>query len=264
VAPLVSVVMPVFNSEDFLGKSVMSVKKQSYPEWELLLVDDHSQDSSAKMAQGFSKEDSRIRFLQTERNSGPAVARNLGIKHAKGSLIAFLDSDDMWEPNKLEIQTKFMKDKEIAFSFTWYRIWNEEFTELREVRSPEFLPYRKELLFNHVGTSTVMLDQRKLGKCLFPLFPKCEDYALWLEILRKGEMGRGIQQSLTNYVSRKGSLSSGKLELAKNNWRIYRNVESFGFFPSLFFLYTNFLAHLLKRRKSKTHPSVFSKGEKME
>src|SRR5690625_4190600 len=106
--PLVSIITPVYNAERFLSETIKSVKEQTYKNWELLLVDDCSKDNSAKIIKEFNRTDDRIKYIKLEKNSGASISRNTGIKNAKGRFIAFVDSDDLWEPEKLEIQISYM------------------------------------------------------------------------------------------------------------------------------------------------------------
>ena len=126
----VSIIMPSYNAARFIAASIQSVIEQTYTDWELLITDDCSKDNSLIIAKNFADKDPRIQVYSTVRNSGAAIARNVSIKHAQGRYIAFLDSDDTWEANKLETQIKFMEDYNIAFSFSNYDIMSEDGTAL--------------------------------------------------------------------------------------------------------------------------------------
>lgn len=115
---LVSIIIPVYNAEDFLIETIESVQAQTYKNWELLLVDDCSTDSSGDLIEAKAKEDDRIKYIKLEKNSGAAVTRNIGLSEASGRYVAFLDSDDIWKPEKLERQLNFLAEKKVAFCFT--------------------------------------------------------------------------------------------------------------------------------------------------
>ncbi len=124
--PLVSIITPVYNSEEFLSETIKSIQNQTYKNWRLLLVDDCSKDNSSEIIKSFRKEDARIKYIKLEKNSGAAVSRNVGIKNAEGRFIAFVDSDDLWDSRKLEIQIEYMLKENVGFSFTSYRYMRQD------------------------------------------------------------------------------------------------------------------------------------------
>lgn len=125
---LVSIVTPVYNSERFISETIDSIQSQTYSNWELLLIDDCSKDNSYEIIKSYMKNDDRIKYIKLEKNSGASISRNTGIHNAKGRFIAFVDSDDLWEPKKLEIQVNYMLKNKLAFSFTSYRYMKEDGT----------------------------------------------------------------------------------------------------------------------------------------
>ncbi len=140
--PLVSIITPVYNAERFLEDTIKSVQKQSYKNWELVLVDDCSKDSSSEIIEKFQNSDDRIRYIKLEKNSGAAISRNTGIKNAKGRFIAFVDSDDLWEETKLEKQIEYMLKENIGFSFTSYRYMRENGEKTNKVaKAPKKIDY---------------------------------------------------------------------------------------------------------------------------
>ena len=226
---LVSVIMPVYNAEEYLAAAIDSVVNQSYQSWELICVDDCSSDSSFRLLKFYSGKDERIRVIRLSTNMGVAFARNKGLSVASGRYVAFLDSDDIWSCEKLERQIDFMRKERIAFSFTSYCLIDEAGSYLhRTIRAPREVTYESMLTGNRIGCSTVMLHIEKLGKIVMPEV-RHEDYATWLQILKRGYVGRGLAQVLTAYRVSSGSLSRNKLKSALWTWNIYRNVEKLPF-----------------------------------
>lgn len=236
---LVSVIMPVHNAETFLDQSIQSVIVQTYQNWELLVVDDCSNDNSAIVIQKFVQQDNRIKYLKTNRPSGsPILPRDIGIENAKGRYIAFLDSDDAWLPNKLEIQLKmFEQYEDMAVCFSNY----EKMTEggkrnNRVVQAPAITTYKQLLLGNVIGCLTAVYDTQKVGKVFFQNHSH-EDYILWLEILKKGYVARNTNTIEALYRVRENSVSSNKLKTLCWQWDIYRNVEKIGLFRSSYYFF---------------------------
>ena len=225
--PLISIITPAYNSSQYIGEAVNCVKLQSFSNWEMIIVDDCSMDNTVEIIKEVIKEDGRIRLIQLPKNSGAAVARNTAIQNARGRYIAFLDSDDLWYPEKLEKQVTFMQENDIAFSFTSYRIINEDGTETNKIINvPKEIDYKGLLKNTIIGCLTVMLDVSKLGLVQMPNIRTRQDTALWLSILKKGYKAYGIQEPLSKYRKVKGSISSNKLKMAKQNWRMYRDLEN--------------------------------------
>lgn len=223
---LVSIITPLYNAEKFVSETIESVLNQTYENWEMIIVDDCSRDSGPEIVREYQKKDKRIKLIQLEKNSGSAFARNKAIEESKGRYIAFLDSDDLWHPEKLEKQISFMKRNDYAFTFTKYQLMTEEGKLLnRFIEVPKKLNYRQALLLNQVGCSTAMYDIAKLGKVYLPIIKKAEDYGLWLKILKMGYYGYGLNETLVYYRIRKNSLSANKLSLVKYHWKLYRDIE---------------------------------------
>lgn len=186
--PLVSIITPTYNSSKFINETVQSVRNQTYQNFEHIIVDDCSSDNTWMILEDLEKEDSRIKLLRMDKNSGAALARNQAIQLAKGKYIAFLDSDDLWEPRKLELQVQFMHNNNIAFSFTNYKMIDENGQDLnRVVTCPEVINYKDLLKNTTIGCLTVMIDIDKIDKLVMPNLQP-EDTALWLKILKKGIM----------------------------------------------------------------------------
>ncbi|TDQ32768.1 glycosyltransferase family 2 protein [Zeaxanthinibacter enoshimensis] len=233
---MVSVITPVHNSEKFIRQCVESVQNQFYKEWEHILVDDCSEDRSVEIIQEYARKDQRIRLIQLDQNSGAGVARNKGIAEAKGSYIAFLDSDDQWYPEKLEKQITFMQNNKYHFSFTSYDTIDEKGNKLGQLfKARQRVTYNTALFKNPIGCLTAMYDVNFFGKQYMPEIRKRQDYALWLKLLKKAD-GYGLQEVLSSYRHTSNSISSGKIGLLKYEWKIYREIEGLSFLQSSFYL----------------------------
>lgn len=232
---LVSIVMSSYNSESTIVEAIESVLKQTYTRWELLIVDDASYDASWAIVSAMAGQDKRIRCIQLPKNSGgPALPRNVGIEKARGELLAFLDADDHWLPEKLAIQVKSLLVTEAAVSCTAYHVINESNQKMGRFTPPPLGDYSALLKTNSMGCSTVMLDITRIGKRYFPALGH-EDYALWLSILREGYSVIGIPELLSVYRLRAGSMSSNKVKVLKYFWRIYRKCERLSVTTSLWY-----------------------------
>jgi teichuronic acid biosynthesis glycosyltransferase TuaG len=231
--------MPAFNCEGFVSESVGSVIDQTFKDWELIIVDDCSSDNTPAVIAEIAKSDSRIRGFSLAENSGsPARPRNRGIEEARGVYIAFLDSDDCWQPRKLDEQVSEMERSKCTISCTAYDVISESGEYIGGFDVPAKTWFSRLLTHNTLGCLTVMYDARKLGK---RYFPECghEDYALWLDLTREGVEVTGINRRLAQYRLRDGSVSSNKLKTLSFFWHIYKHRLCFGTIKSawLCFLY---------------------------
>ena len=237
---LVSVIMPSYNSAEFIAESIDSVIAQSYQDWELLICDDVSTDNSRDIIREYAARDKRIKLIELSENSGAAVARNTSIQASKGRFIAFLDSDDLWREDKLEKQTVFMKQHNVVLSYTYYSVIDEQGQDTGKVMMPAGrLTYKDLLKSNQIGCLTAIYDAGKIGKVEMPLIRKRQDFALWLRILKKGHLAVCLHENLALYRNRTNSISSNKFDLVKYNWRLYRQVEAFSIFKSAYYLAWN-------------------------
>ena len=229
--------MPVHNAEKYLSESISSVLQQTYPYWELLIVDDCSTDNSLAIINRYAVLDARIRCLKTDAPSGsPCLPRNLGIKAAQGRFIAFLDSDDCWLPNKLEQQLcLFGETGTIGLVFSDYEKMSEEGERNnRVIKAPMKVSYKQLLRGNVIGCLTAIYDTSKVGKMFFMQHTH-EDYILWLSILKKGfvAVNTGTVEAL--YRVRRNSVSSNKLKVLSWQWDIYRNIEKTGLLKAMYY-----------------------------
>ncbi|MEZ4857324.1 MAG: glycosyltransferase family 2 protein [Flavobacteriaceae bacterium] len=224
--PLVSIITPLYNASKFILQNLKSVQNQTYSNWEHIIIDDASTDASAVIVKEFTKRDPRIRFIQLEKNHGAAFCRNLATEKAKGTFMAFLDSDDYWHSEKLQKQINFMLQQDAWVSFTHYLHVDEEGKPLgKRILALPKLPYKKQLLNNYIGNLTGVYNAEKLGKIVAPNIRKRQDWAVWLEAIKRSETpALGIQEDLAFYRIRKGSISSNKLKLIKYNYLFYRSL----------------------------------------
>lgn len=232
---MITIITPLYNAEKFIAETIESVLSQTYTNWEMIIVDDCSTDGSVDIARKYIEKDDRVKLIVFEKNQGQAVARNTGICSAKGRYIAFLDSDDVWLPNKIKIQIDFMKQTGAALSYTAYQKIDECGKHGGIVSRMKLEPIYSDLLReNIIGCSTVMCDLRQVENLYMENIKTNEDYTLWLKILKRGYMVRGLDHVLTFYRVRSGSISSNKVNTAINQWRIYRDIEKLGFFYSVY------------------------------
>jgi len=232
--PLVSIVMPLYNCERYVEDSIKSVMEQTYSNWELIIVDDYSTDQSYILAQSLSENDTRIKLHQMQTNSGVAKVRNHGLSLALGKYIAFLDSDDMWLPTKLEKQIILMEENAILLSYTSYDTINEknELTGMFSVKKR--VTYHDILKTSTIGTLTTVYNAEKLGKYYFQDIGH-EDYVMKLEILKDIEYAEGIEEPLAKYRMTNNGLSGNKFKTALWQWRIYRDIEHLSIMKSLYY-----------------------------
>lgn len=237
--PQISIVVPVYNAEKYIEQTVDMVMKQTFTDWELILVEDCSKDNSAEVLRSLESElqDARIRVIYKEKNEGAAKARNTGIDAATGRYLAFLDADDIWVENKLSDELAFMKKKQAAFVFTAYEFGDENAVGTgKVVKVPEILTYKKALSRTIIFTSTTMFDVSVLGKDLvkMPAVPS-EDTATWWRILRSGYVAYGYPEVTTIYRRPPQSLSSNKGTAIYRIWYLYREVEKLPVIVSMFY-----------------------------
>lgn len=217
---LVSIIMPSFNTAEYISDAIKSIRKQTYMNWELIIVDDCSTDHSIDVIRSFR--DPRIILLRNEKNSGAAISRNYALREAKGKWIAFLDSDDIWAPEKLKKQIQFMKDNGFAFTFTDYRIClNGEWLPYVNT-GPNVVNKRKMYDYCYFSTITVMYDREKIGLIQIADLRKNNDYAMWLQAIEKSDACR-LPECLSFYMKHDGSVSSGsKVKLIKWHYLLFR------------------------------------------
>ena len=246
---LVSIIVPVYNAEKFLDDTINSVLKQTYSNFELLLINDGSTDNSKTVFNKY-KNDKRIKWFDQKENGGAALARNRGIKEAKGHFLCFLDADDLWDICKLERQIDFMKENNCAFSYHSYEFADENgVPNGKKVFSKEQLCYNDALKNNIISTITVMFDLSLIKKSLImmPNLKYVEDTATWWQVLRNGYIAYGIPNLFSYYRRIPNSNSSNKLRTQKSLWHLYRKVEKLSFFRALYCLTWKNIHAVLRR-----------------
>lgn len=247
---LVSVIMPMHNSAEFLSAAIDTVLNQSYTDWELLIVDDNSVDDSVDIALQYAKQDSRIHVLKNEAHTGmPSTPRNVGILAARGRFIAFLDSDDMWFSTKLEQQIPLFQEDRVAIVYGNYEKVNEQgIRNNRYVKAPSLASYEMLLKGNVIGNLTAIYDRKKTGTVLMQ-DKHHEDYIMWLSILKGGFIAKNTNTIIGSYRVRESSVSSKKLETAKWQWAVYRDVEKLSLLHSaynfIFYAYKAYVKSLI-------------------
>lgn len=232
--PTISIITPIYNSQDFLEETIQSIINQTYSDWELLIIDDCSSDNSYEKAKKFAAKDPRIHVNKLGKNSGGAVSRNKGIELATGRYIAFLDSDDLWEPEKLKKQLKFMQEGNYDFSYTSFKKVDESGNLLGTQSIPEKVTYNDVLKETPIGCLTAMYDTKNLGKVYMPIIRKRQDLALWLKILKMVPLAYGLNQPLATYRIRNNSVSSNKKMAALYTWKVYREIENLSLIKSIY------------------------------
>ncbi|MFW7420205.1 glycosyltransferase family 2 protein [Vagococcus fluvialis] len=220
---LVSIIMPTFNSIEFVEETIISILNQTYENWELLICDDMSTDGTVEFIENSFKSENRIKIYSTKKNSGAAVARNISLDNALGRYIAFIDSDDIWLSTKLEKQIKFMEKNGYAVTATSYNKIDENSDNLKKDIIVKEKYDMDILLKSNVGNLTVMYDSSIIGKPRIPDIRKRNDYLYWLTIMETKKVCiYGFDEILSSYRIRVGSLSSNKIGLVKYHWIIYR------------------------------------------
>ena len=238
--PLVSIIMPSYNAEGFIAESIESVLHQTYQNWELIITDDRSSDHTPDIVQSYCEKDPRINFVIANQHSGIAGTRNQCLARAKGRFVAFLDNDDLWVPEKLKKQVRFMLEKDCAFVYSEYELMNEDGSPKgKTIRTAGIINYDKYLKNTIIGSGTIMLDKEKTGSLQMPFNATSDDMALWCKILKDGHQAYPIKEVLMKYRVRKNSASANKLKAAKDVWLVYRKQEKLSFCHALtcFFCY---------------------------
>ena len=246
---LVSIIMPSYNTGSFIKESIDSVIKQSYSNWELIIVDDCSTDNTDQIVHSYRNEQ-RIRYYKNDKNSGAAVSRNKALQAARGKWIAFLDSDDLWESTKLEKQVGFMMDNGFRFSYTQYSEIDEEGKSNGiSVSGPRRITHDGFLRYCWPGCLTVMFDKNILGGVQVADIRKNNDYAMWLIVSRYTACYL-LSENLASYRIRSGSISNhGYLSLIKWHYRLYREAEKENAILSSFNTLRNLFFGVIKKVK---------------
>ncbi len=231
----VSIITPTHNAAAFIQETVDAILAQTHKNWELLITDDASADNTCQIVEQYMKSDSRIKLFRLKENLGPAGARNNSVKHASGRFIAFCDSDDYWTPDKLTKQLDLMLKNGYAFTYSPYHIISESGQHIETLIPRKKVSYRALLNTCDIGCLTAIYDTSVTGKVyMMPLWNK-EDYALWLELLKKVGYAYSCDEPLGYYRLRQSSISSNKIRTIKYLWQVYYNIEKLSFPRSLYY-----------------------------
>lgn len=248
---MVTVIMPARNAEETISKAIFSVLNQSFKNWQLLVVDDGSTDNTASLVNTFAMADSRIKLLRQTEWSGVAAARNYALQHVNTQFVAFLDSDDYWEPEKLTVQMHFLMQSGTAITYAPYRRVNNDGAEIGTVSPPSQLNYQFMLRANFIGNLTAVFDRNKLPDLWFKKTGN-EDYVFWLEALKMLDepiLATPSNIPLANYRVTKSSLSGNKLRSARWQWEVYRRTLRLGVLRSIACMVSYCYYSILKRRR---------------
>jgi teichuronic acid biosynthesis glycosyltransferase TuaG len=242
---LVDIILPVYNSENFILKTIESILNQKFKSWRLMIVDDNSSDNTYKIIkENYSTYIKNKKFFlyQNSKNRGQSFSRNFLLKKIKAEYVAFIDSDDLWKKNKLYKQIIFMKKNKYDFTFTNYKVLNKN-KIINVVKAPKFINYNNFVHNTCIATSTIILTRKAIGKLLFPNIRLCEDYVFKCNLLKKFT-AFNLSETNTYYWIRKGSLQSKRLRVFFAVWRInkeYNNMNLFQNLLSLCFISLNSL-----------------------
>lgn len=233
--PLVSIITPNYNASKYIAATIESVQKQTYKNWELIIVDDASTDNSVNIINDFVKRDNRIQLINLKKKMGPAMARNKAIELARGNYLTFIDSDDIWLTHFIETSLKKIKNSE-GLVFASYHRFDEALKPLyKDFIVPSKVTYNDILKSNSISCLTVFIDIQKLGKFYMPEILYRQDMGLWLKYLKRINFATGIKQPLAIYRIRKKSHSRNKFKLLTYQWYFYRRVASLSYFKSVYY-----------------------------
>ena len=245
---LVSIITPAYNCADFIAKTIESVRAQTYNNWELLITDDCSTDGTRDIVARYIEEDSRIHYFCLAENSGAGVARNNSIEKATGRYLAFIDSDDMWMPHKLETQLAFMEEMNCAVSGTSYLTIDEADKVTGIVVAPRKHTFWQNKCDDKIGFSTCMYDTAKIGKQYMPHLRKRQDWGLKMKLLSICKVAYEIKEPLGYYRKGHDSLSKNKYSLIKYHYAAYMEVLGWGFAKAFLFFWMIYLpSNLIKK-----------------
>jgi teichuronic acid biosynthesis glycosyltransferase TuaG len=250
--PLISVIMPAYNSRCYIKDAIASVQAQTYSNWELLVIDDGSSDETCRVVQELEAADSRIRLYKNDRNMGTAATRNRGLELSKGVYVALLDSDDLWHPQKLEKQYELAKRESADIVYSSYAMVDAHGkTQCSDFLVPERAVLSQMLKENVIGCSTVLLSAEAMCQFRFSREYYHEDYVLWLDMLRAGKKAVGLREVYVKYRIHASGRAANKKASAKRRWIIYRSFMKMSVPKSLYYLSCYTVNGLRKYRARK-------------
>lgn len=231
--PLVSIIVPTYNVENYIAQTIECVLAQTFTNWELVITDDCSTDSTVEIIKRYIQQDKRIRLFILPQNSGAAFARNHSIENANGRYIAFLDSDDWWYPEKLAKQMDFIQKTNCEFCFTAFEYADKDLNITGVSHKPKKITYRDIKLGCNIGTPGVVYDTKRIGKMYMPNMKVSEDWALWIKIIEKTRVAYSINEPLWKYRILSNSLSRNKIRLIRNNIGVYHKILNYSTVKSI-------------------------------
>jgi teichuronic acid biosynthesis glycosyltransferase TuaG len=240
----IDIILPVYNSKNFILNTLRSVINQTYKKWRLLIVDDNSTDGTRKLIINFINNNiSKKKFIliKNKKNKGQAFSRNIALKHCNSEYIAFIDSDDLWEKNKLKIQIKYMSDNGYSFTYSDYKSIKKN--KIRKIITPNFFNYKTFINNTSIATSTMMVKRKLLNGIFFQTLRLCEDYYLKCQLLKLNNAYK-CPRIYSFYRLRSNSLQSDRLKVLLAVWNINKNLNNMNFinnFISVFFITFNSL-----------------------
>ena len=234
---LVSIILPYYKKINYIANTLNSILNQTYQNFEIILVYDDTKLDDLLLIEHDFKNNPKIKVIKNARNLGAGISRNIGIKHSKGEIIAFIDADDLWLPNKLEKQTNFMKENNFQFTFCDYekRISNNKV--IKVISPKKVLDYNDLLKSNDIGLSTVQINKNIISDDLFPSLKTKEDFAAWLKITKKKINAYNFSENLVIWNKVNDSLSSNFFQKIFDGFKVYKDYEKFSLFKSLYFLF---------------------------
>ena len=226
----IDIILPNYNSSKYLKQTINSVITQTYQNWQLIIIDDCSDKKTLNLLKKFDKH-RKIKIYYQKKNNGAGFCRNLGMKKSKSPYIAFIDSDDIWDKNKLEKQINFMKKNHYSFSYTYYETFGEK---KKIIKPPLSFNYESFIKNTSIGTSTMMIERKKLKNIKFTNSRICEDYYFKCKLLKKVNFAFCLNKFLTRYRIRNDSMQSNNLKNIFWIWKINKDFNKLGFLNNLF------------------------------
>ena len=245
--PLISIIIPYYKKKKFFQKTIKSVLKQTYKNFEIILIYDDVDKTELPFVKFILRKVKNVKIIINKKNLGAGYSRNIGIKKSNSRLIAFLDSDDTWHKDKLKKQIKFMKMKKVDFSFTDYSIIDKKEKKVKIIKAPKIITYRNLLFSCDIGLSTVVINSRLLKKEKFPNLKTKEDYLLWIKLSKKKIKMLGINETLASWRQTNNSLSSSIIQKLKDAFLVYNHHLKFNFLKSLILVFLLSINSLTKK-----------------
>ncbi len=244
---MISIITPAYNAEKSIAKTIESVLAQTHTDWEMIIVDDCSKDNTYDVAKQYADKDDRIKVVKQEKNGGVASARNTALKLAKGDYIAFLDSDDLFLPDKLEKQLKFMEENGYVLTYTKYQNIDEKDALGKVISVPNKMTYEDIFRNTAIACLTVMVNRKKSGEFYMPPLNHTEDQCTWQDILSRGYEAYALQEVLSLYRVSSNSLTGNKFKVIKRQWYTYRKYHKLSLVKSSYYFMCYAFNAVMKR-----------------